>query len=86
MAKILSTIKQDNLHKNGRKIGIKWETDNSLLNANLKLPAMWHKDFPISVTIAEVQSEFIAYASPIVQNAESSVNNSMEGQTFEVDV
>ena len=70
MTKIISEIKQDDLHKSGRRIGIKWQTNNDLLNVHLNLPTMWYKDFAFNTDYQEIQTEFTGQVSPIVQNAE----------------
>lgn len=86
MTKIQAEYKQDVINRNGRSIGIKWITDNDVVNSYLKLPRMFNKQYETNVAIDTIQQDFEAEAVPLVQEAETNMNKSMSGQSFEVDV
>lgn len=86
MTKILSDLKSDVINKKGRRVIIKWTTDNDIVNGFLKTPRMYHHQFELNTTIDMIIAIFTDEAVPLVQNAEKEINKSMTGQTFEVEV
>ncbi len=86
MTKILSDLKSDVINKKGRRVAIKWTTDNDIVNGLLKTPRIYQQQFELNTTIDMIIAIFKDEAVPLVQNAEKEINKSMTGQTFEVEV
>lgn len=87
MVKVSGEVVQDAQSKNGRLIGIRWITDNAIINTLLKNPRIFRKTFPLNVTNSFIENEFRNTVTVEVNSAKSKLDEEgLSGKKIEFDV